>query len=181
MMQKSGISPMLGAVLLMVLSLVASCTTDGCLNNQNSLPLAGFYSSSTGLAIALDSVDIGGVGAPHDSLLHTTGSTVSEVYLPFRSAAKETSFYLHYTEQALDNPIFNDTITFRYTSEPYFASEECGAMYCFRITDVQYTTHIIDSVGVADSVITNVDIQRIRIYMRTELPDENPEPNEPAE
>ena len=54
-------------------------------------------------------------------------------------------------------------------------------MYCFRITDVQYTTHIIDSVGVADSVITNVDIQRIRIYMRTELPDENPEPNEPAE
>lgn len=163
--------------MMAVLSLVASCTTDGCLNNQNSLPLAGFYSSSSGLPITLDSVDIGGVDAPHDSLLHSSGSNVSEVYLPFRSAAQVTSFYFHYTEQGLDDPKYNDTITFRYSSEPYFASEECGAMYRFRITDVRYTKHIIDSVGIADSVITNVDIQRIRIYMRTEAPGEDTQPN----
>lgn len=154
-------------VVLMLFS-VAGCTTDGCLNNQNSLPLAGFYSSSSGMAIAIDSIDIGGVDAPHDSLLHASGSTVSEVYLPFRSADKMTSFYFHYTQRALSNPAFNDTITFRYNSEPFFASEECGAMYRFRIIQVKYTTHLIDSVGVADSLITNVDIQRIKIFLRTE-------------
>ena len=40
-------------------------------------------------------------------------------------------------------------------------------MYRFRITDVVYTRHLIDSVGVTDSLITNIDFQRIKIFMRT--------------
>lgn len=36
-------------------------------------------------------------------------------------------------------------------------------MYRFRITDVVYTRHLIDSVGVTDSLITNIDFQRIKI------------------
>lgn len=153
-----------------------SCSTDGCLDNQNSLPLAGFYSSVTGQPIAIDSIDIGGVGAPHDSLLHATGVTISEIYLPFRSTSPTTSFYFHYTQKQLDAPEFNDTIFFRYNSEPYFASEECGAMYRFSIKEVRYTTHIIDSVAITDSVITNADAQRIMIFMRTREADQPDEP-----
>ena len=154
----------------------AACSTDGCLNNQNSLPLAGFYSSATHQPIVIDSIDIGGVDAPHDSLLHTTGTTVSEIYLPFRSAKQTTSFYFHYTQKSLDNPIFNDTLFFRYDSEPYFASEECGAMYRFIIKEVRHTSHIIDSVAITDSVITNTDAQRIQIFMRTQQDNQPSEP-----
>lgn len=161
-------------VLLPVLaSLLWGCSTDGCLNNQNSLPLAGFYSSVTGDPVSVDSVDIGGVDAPGDSLLHSTGTAISEVYLPFRSSKNFTSFYFHYTQQSISSEEFNDTVSFTYSSEPYFASEECGAMYRFRIDKVEYTTHIIDSVAVTDSLITNVDLQRIKIFMRTTSEDES--------
>ena len=41
-------------------------------------------------------------------------------------------------------------------------------MFIYRIKRCSTTTHLIDSVVVADSLITNVDIVRIRIYFRTQ-------------
>jgi len=125
----------------------------------------------------LDSIDLGGVGAPGDSLLVRSGESVTSLYLPFRSDAGSTSFFIHYDykEQGLDNPEFDDVITFHYTSEPYFASEECGAYYIYHIRKLEYTTHLIDSVVIADSVITNVDLERILIYIRTAGSETTPE------
>ena len=40
-------------------------------------------------------------------------------------------------------------------------------MYRYKITSVTYTTHLIDSVGIVDSLITNIDRERIRIYFRS--------------
>ncbi|MDE7407526.1 MAG: hypothetical protein K2M76_03810, partial [Muribaculaceae bacterium] len=31
-------------------------------------------------------------------------------------------------------------MTFRYDSQPFFVSEECGAMFFYRIVDVAYTS-----------------------------------------
>lgn len=162
----------MGKILIIITALLAiticgGCNTTGCTDNQNALPLAGFYSSSTMSSISVDSIDIGGVGAPNDSLLHSTGTSISEVYLPFRSTVGTTAFYFHYTQQSLSNDALNDTITFSYTSTPYFASEECGAMYKYLITQMSHTTHIIDSVAITDSLITNIDTERIKIYFRT--------------
>lgn len=160
---------------------LAGCNTSGCLDNQNSLPLAGFYASESGEPIALDSLDIGGVGAVDDSLLVKAGQTVSSVYLPLRSQKEFTEFFIHYAYPALglDDPELNDTIGFTYTSEPYFASEECGAMYRYKVTRLDHTFHLIDSVVLADSLITNVDLERLRIYFKvTEMePDEPEEPD----
>lgn len=41
-------------------------------------------------------------------------------------------------------------------------------MYRYSIEKLNYTTHLIDSVGLVDSLITNADIETIRIYFRTE-------------
>lgn len=146
---------------------LSSCNTTGCTDNQSSLPLAGFYSSQTKSAITLQDLDIGGVGAPDDSLLYASGTGLSQAYLPFRSTATSTAYCFHYTQEGLDDAAYNDTISFSYTSEPYFASEECGAMLRYKITKMSHTSHLIDSVIVADSLITNTDIERIRIYFRT--------------
>lgn len=153
-------------------SLITGCNSTGCLENQNSVPLAGFYTSSTKKAIAIDSISIGGVGAPSDTLIIDNGLGVSQVYLPFRSSKESTSFYIHYNQEALDFDALNDTITFDYESIPYFVSEECGAMYFYSIKKVEYTRHIIDSVGLLDSMVKNTDIERIRIYFRTSEPAE---------
>ncbi|MDE5682845.1 MAG: hypothetical protein K2I39_01370 [Muribaculaceae bacterium] len=144
---------------------MASCNTAGCLDNQSAIPLAGFRSSATGDDISVQGIRISGVGAPADSAI--ASGSVSQVYLPMRSTAESTAWCFHYTQEGLDDPALNDTVTFGYESIPYFASEECGAMYRYMIQSVSTTTHIIDSVVVADSLITNVEATRIYIYFRT--------------
>lgn len=37
----------------------------------------------------------------------------------------------------------------------------------YTIKKVDYTRHLIDSVAVTDSVVTNVEMERIRVYFRT--------------
>lgn len=164
----------MGKILSRILMIIAggaivltSCDTDGCTENQSSLPLAGFYSSTTGGQVSLDSLNIGGVGAPNDSLLLETGTTAQQIYLPLRSTASSTAFFINYAYKSLDNAAFNDTIWLDYTADPYFVSEECGAMYRYEITTMRHTTHLIDSVILLDSLITNIDIERLRIYFRT--------------
>lgn len=146
-----------------------SCNTDGCSDNHSALPLLGFYSSSTERIMSLDSIDFGGVGAPNDTLLVKSGEVVTSLYIPFRFEQESTSFFIryNYTAQGLDNPAFNDTITFRYITTPYFASEECGAFFVYTIAGVDYTHHLIDSVAIVDSVISNVDMERIKVFIRT--------------
>lgn len=156
--------------LLIPLGLMAgSCNTSGCTDNHSALPLMGFYDYATGQSISLDSIDFGGVGAPGDSLLVHSGEECSHVYLPFRDTTNSTSFFIHYDYklQGLDDPAFDDIVTFRYDVEPYFPSSECGAMYRYVIRDVEYTRHLVDSVAVVDSVITNVEMERIKVFFRT--------------
>ncbi len=149
--------------------ILQGCNTDGCTDNRSALPLMAFYSSTTDAPMMLDSIGIGGVDAPRDSLLVYPGESTLSAYLPFRFEKNSTSFFFHYAypQQGLDDPRFNDTITFHYASEPYFASEECGAFYVYTIKKVDYTRHLIDSVAVTDSVVTNVEMERIRVYFRT--------------
>lgn len=170
-MQRLRILPaLLGAAVAVAATLgITSCNTDGCTENRSALPLMGFYTSPGNKPLTLDSIDLGGVGAPHDSLLVKARTKVQKLYLPFRSTSPSTSFFIHYAypAQGLDNPLFNDTITFHYSAEPYFASEECGAMYNYRIRRVTFTRHLIDSIGITDSLINNYDSERIRVYIRT--------------
>lgn len=160
---------------------VVSCNTQGCTDNRSALPMMGLYSSSTEQPVTLDSLDIGGVGAPDDSLLVSSGTKVRTLYLPFRYGRETTSFVIHYDYklQGLDDPSFDDVITFTYSTEPYFASEECGAYYIYKIRDVSYTRHLIDSVAIVDSVINNVDMERIKVFFRISEPEEPEEPENP--
>lgn len=159
------------ATLVIVLTgtiLLPSCNTSGCTDNRSAIPLAGFYSSATLRAISLDSLQIHGVGAPGDSVLLAAGQSADRVYLPMRATANTTTWCLSYKWRDLDNSILNDTLTLVYTSEPWFAPDDCGAMYTYHITGVRHTDHIVDSVAVVDSVITNVDRVAIEIYFRTD-------------
>jgi len=201
-------------------SSLVGCNTTGCVDNQSSIPLAGFYSYETLGAISLSNISVGGVDAPNDSLL-LDHESAAEVYLPFRSLQDETVFFIRYDDTGEpdsddpdnpdnpDNPgeetpgvgdgegeggsetempqevvrhtvsravpAIADTLTFKYERIPYFVSEDCGAMYRYRVVEFKSTHYMIDSIALADSVITNVNRQTIQIYFRTQQPD-NPEP-----
>lgn len=152
------------ALLLTIMLATAACNSDGCLENRSSLPLAGFYNSSD-QAISLDSLEITGIGALDPDPLISAGENISTVYLPMRSTQTTTSWQFAYRYRYLDG--ICDTITFDYTSSPYFASYDCGVVYHYRIHRMEHTTHLIDSVIITDSLVTNTDIQRIKIYFRT--------------
>ena len=145
---------------------LCSCSGDGCIDNQSSIPLAGFYSAETLEPIAYSSIEVYGVGATNNSSLTTLGENTQQVYLPFRSISNSTAFCFHYTDFGATN-LYNDTIWFDYESTPYFASEECGAMYRYKITSTRHTNVFIDSVAVIDPDITNIDVERIKIFFKT--------------
>lgn len=159
------------SAIIFALTLIAicwSCNSNGCNDNRSSIPLAGFYSSD-GKEISLNILEIGGIGAPNDSLILTAGTNASQVYLPLRSEWDVVKYYIAYRSDELNYPQLNDTITFQYNSIPYFASEECGAMMRYHVTSVDYTKHLLDSVAMVpvDSVITNANVENLRIYFKT--------------
>lgn len=160
-----------------------SCNNSTCADNHSALPLMGFYNGSTNQPLTLDSIDFGGVDAPMDSLLVISGKRTQQIYIPFRNGQLTSSFFIHYDykRQGLDSPEFNDTITFRYTTTPYFASNECGAMYQYHIDEVKYTRHLIERVEVTDSMITNVERERIKVFFRVAEPDDPEAPDEADE
>ena len=157
--------------------LIAGCNTSGCLDNGSAIPLASLLSSATGQKVTINMVQVHGVGVPGDSILVTSGTAVSEIYLPMRSNATSVQWCFHYTQSDISGLELNDTISLGYTSQPYFASEECGAYYRYHIDKCETTTHLIDSVLVVDSLVTNVDKTYLQIYIRTAESD----PNAPAQ
>lgn len=163
------------------LAVAAACSSSGCLENHSAIPRAELCDAETGKAQAFNGLEISGVGAPNDSLLVTRTQSVTNFYLPMRSSHTSTEWCIHYVREGISTPEFNDTILFEYTSQPYFASEDCGAMYTYRINRMRYTTHVLDSVAITDSLITNVDIVRIRIFIPELPPVETATPDEPDE
>ncbi len=161
-------------------AILSGCNSSGCTDNKSSIPLAGFYSYTTLNEVTVKQISIGGVDAPNDSLI-VNNSSASEVYLPFRAEYDATQFYIHYHSVGIDDPAYNDTLTFTYSRVPYFASEECGAMYKYEITEFTSTYHLIDSIALIDSVITNADRETIRLYFRTYTPPEEEDPDTPVE
>lgn len=171
------------AGIAVVMPALTGCNTAGCTDNHSALPMMGFYNMATKSPVILDSLELGGVGAPDDSLLIKSGSSVQWLYFPLRFDSEQTSFRFHYDykEQGLDKPELDDILTIRYTSEPYFASEECGAFYVYRVTGISYTKHLIDSVAVVDSVINNIDMERFKVFFRIAEPETPEEPENPEE
>ena len=86
---------------------------------------------------------------------------------PLRSDKESTSYCFQYLQKDLNFPQLYDTITVRYTSEPYFTSEECGLSFIYTVTDLSFTTHLIDSVKLLDNKITPADVEQLQIYFRT--------------
>lgn len=182
---KESVRVVVAAFAVTAIAMLSGCNSSGCTDNKSSIPLAGFYSYETLAAISVNKISIGGVDAPDDSLI-INNSSASEVYLPFRAEFDETRFYIHYHQRGIDDPAYNDTLTFRYDRVPYFASEECGAMYKYEITEFTSTYHLIDSISLVDAVITNADLEKIRIFFRTytepsapEEPDTPVDPDDP--
>ena len=154
-------------IICMIFGVTVSCSTSECYDNQNSLPLAGFYSSSeVPVSISLDSISILGVGAPGDSILQDSVRSLSEVYLPFRIDQDYTTYEIRYLAGLAGYYRLHDFITFNYEIVPMFVSSACGTVYYYKMTSIEHTGNFIDSVTCPGGVITNANIENLKIYFR---------------
>ena len=154
-----------------ILLTFSACISGECLDNKNSLPLAGFYSSlADPKAITLSDLTVYGYGAPGDSVLLQSGSRVSSLYLPFRIDEPETTYIFHYEQEGIDDERYNDTITFKYEIVPYFVSAACGSIYKYKVESIEHTRHLIDSVvcTAPQNTIDNVAVENLRVYFRVQ-------------
>lgn len=150
------------------LPIITSCGNAECLENKNSLPLAGFYGSGPKPAkISLDSISILGIGVPGDSILQDSVRGLSQSYLPFRIDQGSTTYEIRYLFGDAGLLELNDVITFNYEIEPWFVSSACGVSYRYVMKSIETTHVFIDSVTCPGGVIDNADKENIRIYFRT--------------
>lgn len=147
---------------------MAGCASKECYDNQNTLPLAAFYSTTTHKGISLSPVSVYGTGAPGDSLL-ADSAALEQIYLPFRPDTSATSYVFRYEG---DNAPLPDTVTFTYRTQPWFTSEACGVVYYFHMEEITHTDHLIDSVAVPGMLITNANRRNIEIYLKEETDNE---------
>lgn len=159
--------------------LLEACSAAGCYENHSAIPLAQFYSEESGTQISINNINVGGVGAPNDSLLISSGTAASEVYLPFRYNREELTFFIDYVGEN-ETVAARDEITFRYKAIPYFAGEACGALYNYKLEEVNHTSDLLARVEIIDSLITNIDRSYMRFYFKTST-GEDPDPEQPEE
>lgn len=145
----------------------AACSTDECLDNKNSLPLAGFYSSDTEpKQVSLDSISIYGVDVPGDSVLQDSVRGLNQSYLPFRIDQNSTTYVIQYLTGAAGVLRIRDTITFNYEIQPWFVSSACGVIYKYKMESIVCSHHFIDSVTCPLGTIDNANIENLKIYFR---------------
>ena len=147
--------------------IVSGCANNECYDNKNSLPLAGFYSSERiPRQISIDSISIYGIGAPGDSILLDSARNITQSYLPFRIDQGSTTYVIKYLQNVLSLMHITDTVRFNYDLIPWFVSSACGVIYDYKITSIETTHNLIDSVTCPDGEITNVNKENLRIYFK---------------
>ena len=147
--------------------LLTGCNSGGCTELRSSVPRATFYSSSSQTPLTIDSLEIIGIGAPGDSTLYDASDRLTNIYLPMPPETDRVQWRFSYKQVSLAQFEIADTITLDFNRTPWFAGEECGAMYKYNISAVDYTTNVIDSVVLADSLVTNIESTNLKIYFRT--------------
>lgn len=152
--------------LVVLAALLAGCASKDCYDNKNSLPLATFYRDGEHgpTQVSLDSVKVYGVGAPRDSVLVDTASSIQELFLPFRIDAGSTTYVIDYVDTGHRG--MADTVTFNYDAKPWFVSEACGAIYIYEMKSIETTKWLLDSVTCPQGIIDNKPVSNLYFYLK---------------
>lgn len=89
-----------------------------------------------------------------DLMLSETSPETLEFFL--NPEAEETRLRLQITATANDETVqVDDTLTVRYTAEPYLIDMECGCTIRFDIQSVEMTNHLLRDITIDSKTITN--------------------------
>lgn len=155
-----------------VIGIICSCTEDDdCSGNVRRMLTANILTViSTDTArwetpYTLDVLNVYAYGT--DSVIINDDQDVKTLSLPLRFNVEETimvfSYMLH-SEDTLPQRYDKDTIVFRHHNTPYFLTLDCNFVVKQELTDLQYTTHVLDSIVIVNPTASNNGTENIKIY-----------------
>lgn len=78
--------------------------------------------------------------------------------LPLSFTAVRDTFFLRYSARLAD------TIWVEHQNLPYFSSMDCGTVMHYKLTEIASTHHLIDSIQIVNSEVTNTLKENVKIY-----------------
>jgi len=142
-------------ILLIMLSLLLSCTEESCEQDTEVFAHAGFYSSESSEQINIDSLDIFGLGIPDSSLYEM--AVLDNISLPLNPSTLSCGF-------VIINGGRSDTIVLRYQPKLEFLSKACGYIYTFELEEVLFTTNDIFNISISINSVSPGDEENIQIF-----------------
>ena len=71
---------------------------------------------------------------------------------------------MRHSEDVLPQNNDKDTIVFRHHNTPYFLTLDCNFVVKQELTDLHYTTHVLDSIVIVNPTASNNGKENIKIY-----------------
>lgn len=85
-------------------------------------------------------------------------SGADKLELPLSFTAVRDTFFLRYSARLAD------TIWVEHQNLPYFSSMDCGTVMHYKLTEIASTHHLIDSIQIVNSEVTNTLKENVKIY-----------------
>ena len=156
-----------------VIACIVACTEDDdCSGNERHMLTAKVLSViETDSArwetdFKLDTLTVYAFGT--DSIIINDDTQVGTITLPLRTNVEETTLVFSYTFHAGDTlPQHNDkdTLVFRHRNTPYFLTLDCNFVVKQELTDLRYTTHVLDSIVIINPTAQIYDgKENLKIY-----------------
>jgi hypothetical protein len=145
---------------LMYCLLTQSCGESDCSLSTISQARFDFLDSKTNKNVALtNGVMISGIATINNSAIVDTLFNQAESYMTLPlSYTNQTTYVMHYSET------LRDTIWLTHKNIPFVGDIECGSMMYYKIEDLNYTTHVLDSVTLVNPEINNEEKKNFNIY-----------------
>lgn len=134
---------------------LAGCESNDCMLSSGSYCNLAFVDGEGKGVKLLDTLTVSTTG---DNVIINRKLGAEGMDLPLSYTATVDTFYLKYSTRLAD------TLWVEHLNLPYFSSMECGTVMHYRLTGIQSTTHLIDSVRIVNTEITNSLKKNVEIY-----------------
>ena len=155
-----------------VIGFISSCAEDDdCSGNARQMLTANIMtvistdSAQWETSFSLDVLNIYALGI--DSIIDNDDTNVKTLSLPLRTNTEETALvfsYMLHAGDTLPQHYDKDTIVFHHRNTPYFLTLDCNFVVKQELTDLKYTTHVLDSIVIVNPTASNNGKENIKIY-----------------
>lgn len=141
-------------VCILVLSMVGCESGDCMLSSESYCNMVFVNAQGKGVKLQ-DSLT---VSSTADIVLVNRKYGASSMMLPLSYTAVEDTFFLQYSARLVD------TLWVEHQNHPYFSSMDCGMVMHYELVNIKSTNHLIDSVQIVNSGVSNTLKDNVKIY-----------------